>query len=238
MLQDLSPRQRQLVASTWNFRASAERSALRRFRRLLSEFRQTSAPTVVLDGVIQAIEDESRHIGLCDALALEFGWVAEPSGPTPHGPIGPKSASLSDRLLYEMVAFCCVTETINASMLLAVQRRVQAPVVKDVVHDILKDELNHSRIGWAYLQWARNEGRGDWLSDWLRTMFEGAGVEEIYAPDSGEREGELMAAYGELSLDDRATIFQAANRDVVLPGLERHGLRTKPCRDWLQTFRA
>jgi hypothetical protein len=237
-LPQLSPRQRHLVASTWNFRASAERSALLRFQRLLIELRQTGAPAVVVEGVEQAIDDESRHIGLCDQLARLFGRVDAPSGPTPHGPIGPPSASIRERLLYEMVAFCCVTETINAAMLVAVQRRVQAPNVKEVVQAILKDEVNHSRIGWAYLQWARNEGRADWLADWLQPMFEGAGVEEIYAPDSGERDGPLMAAYGELSLRDRTSIFRAANRDVVLPGMERVGFRTDECERWLATFEA
>lgn len=236
MHQALSSHQRRLIASTWNFRASAERSALLRFTRLLGELKQTGAPQVVVQGVEEAIDDETRHIGLCDAVATEFGWVGEPSPPTPYGPIGPKEAPLVERLLYEMVAFCCITETINASMLLGIQRRVKAPPVKETIHAILKDELNHSKVGWAYLQFVRNEGRGEWLNKWLKSMFQGAGVEEIYAPDSTDRAGDLMADYGELTLLDRTDIFRAANRDVIFPGLESFGLNPKACRDWLQTF--
>ena len=54
-------------------------------------------------------------------------------------------------------------------------------------------------------------------------MFQGAGVEEIYAPDSTDRAGDLMADYGELTLLDRTDIFRAANRDVIFPGLESFG---------------
>ena len=66
----------------------------------------------------------------------------------------------------------------------------------------------------------------------LIQMFYGAGVEEIYEPDTSGREAP-HAAYGELSFD-RTEIFQAANRDVVLPGLERFDLIPE-CRAWLRT---
>ena len=232
----LSKAERCLIAATWNFRASAERSALRRFTRLYTELKETGAPDIVLEGVRDAIDDEHRHIGLCDALAQEFGWKGPPSDPTPFGPIGPKAAPLEARLLYEMVAFCCVTETINASMMLEINRRAIAPEVKETIHAILKDELNHSKVGWAYLQWSRDKGRGDWLQEWLIQMFYGAGVEEIYEPDTSGREAPHVQAYGELSFADRTEIFQAANRDVVLPGLERFGFDTSECRAWLRTF--
>lgn len=232
----LSKTERYLVAATWNFRASAERSALRRFTRLYSELKETGAPDVVLDGVREAIDDEQRHIGLCDALALEFGWTGPPSDPTPFGPIGPKAAPLEARLLYEMVAFCCVTETINASMMLEINRRAIAPEVKETIHAILKDELNHSKVGWAYLQWSRSKGHGEWLQEWLIQMFHGAGVEEIYEPETSGRDAPHLQAYGELSFSDRTAIFQAANRDVVLPGFDTFGFDTTECRAWLQTF--
>ena len=111
--------EQRLVASTWAFRACAERSALGRFRRLSGELHETGAPEPILALIQTAIDDEERHIGLCDALAHRFGWTREPLPPTPNHPIGPKGSSLADRLLYEMVAFCCVTESINAAMLLA-----------------------------------------------------------------------------------------------------------------------
>ena len=235
---DITDAQRRLVAATWNFRASAERSALNRFTRLRDELQRTGAPAVIVDEVTRAIDDEQRHIGLCDTLAAEFGWHEAPSPPTPYGPIGPKDAPLAERLLYEMTAFCCVTETINASMMLAIQRRVTEPRIKETVHAILKDEVNHSKVGWGYLQWARANGRGDWLQGWLIQMFRGAGVEEIYEPDTSDRDSAIMAAHGELTLTDRTGIFTAANRDVVLPGFEKMGFDTRACADWLASFEA
>jgi hypothetical protein len=135
-----------------------------------------------------------------------------------------------------MVAFCCVTETINASMLLAVLNRAKSATVRDTVREILKDEINHSKVGWAYLQHVRNQGEGIFLAQWIPHMLNGAGVEEIYEPDSGEREGEILADYGELSFQNRADIFKAAMRDIVLPGFEKMGLDTTYGRQWLKQF--
>jgi hypothetical protein len=234
----LTTSQRRLVANTWDFRASAERSALIRFRRLQGELKSADAPAVVLDLIAEAIEDEARHIGLCDMLARRFGWEGAPSRPTPSEPLGPVDASADERLLYEMVAFCCITETINASMLLAIEKRVKAPEVREVVHAILKDEVKHSKVGWAYLQHVRNQGGGTQLGRWFAVMFKEAGVEEVYTPDCGGRDASVMRDYGELSFADRTEIFRCATRDVVLPGLDHFGYATTACRAWLDRFEA
>ena len=233
MLRRLSPKENQLIAETWDFRASAERSALRRFRRLHTELINDGAPEVILNLVEQACDDEDRHIGLCDELAANYGWDRAPSPPTAHHPIGPSHLSDRDRLAYEMVAFCCITETINASMLLEVYRRTKAPDIKSTVHAILKDEVNHSKIGWAFLQHIKQEGRTSGLNPLLPRMFKGAGVEEIYEPYTDERDNAYMADYGELGFKDRTGIFEAVIRDVIFPGLDTMGLDTGPCRDWL-----
>ena len=186
----------------------------------------------------RAIDDETRHIKLCDTLARAYGWSQPPSPPTPHHPIGPAGVSQGDRLLYEMVAFCCITETLNASMLLTIHRRVIATDIKDAIHTILKDEINHSKVGWAYLEYRRSQGDGDALSAWLPRMFKGAGVDEVHTPDSGGRDSDRMADYGELSFAMRVQIFAAAVRDVIFPGLERHGIDTARSRTWLEQFQA
>ena len=232
----LRPDERHLVASTWAFRACAERSAQRRFLRLAEELREHEAPAFIQQMAAEAVEEETRHIPLCDELAAHFGWNRAALPPTPHHPIGPADRAPRDRLLYEMVAFCCVTETVNVALLVAVRSFVQCPRVRGVVMTILKDEVRHSKLGWAYLQHAVHEGRADFLSAWIAKMLHGAGVEEIYQPDGGTREGPRLAAYGELSFGRRTAIFEASMRDVVLPGLEAMGLSTTHARQWLETY--
>ena len=123
-------------------------------------------------------------------------------------------------------------------MLLAIEKRVVAPEVREVVHEILKDEVQHSKAGWAYLQHARNQDRGAALSRWFLVMFKEAGVEEVYTPDCGGRDCTEMRDYGELSFADRTAIFRAATQDVVLPGFQHFGYDTKACSAWLASFEA
>ena len=232
----LSARQRALVADTWDFRASAERSAELRLTRLHRELVATEAPTPLCELAMSAREQERRHIGLCDALARRFGWSDEPSEPTAHGPIGPSERGLEDRLLFEMVAFGCVTETVNVAMLVTVSRQVADPGVRETVASILKDEVSHSQLGWGYLQYAFESRSIAWLSAWLPQMFAGAGVDEIYQPDADERNVPELAHFGELSFAQRVEIFRAVAADVILPGFERVQLDTGPCRRWLSRW--
>jgi len=131
-----------------------------------------------------------------------------------------------------MTAFCALTETLNAAMLTQILKQVEAPRIRDAVHAILRDEVNHSRAGWAHLHARRSQGSIDFLSALLPQMLEEAQVTAIFAPDPS-RTGPRMAAYGELDDACRTQIFQAVMRDVFFPGLEQLHIETRPAQAWL-----
>ncbi len=110
------------------------------------------------------------------------------------------------------------------------------PVIRDAVRAILKDEVSHSRMGWAHLEAERQHGRGDFLSHAFVSMFEQAGVDEIFDPEDRLRDSPALAAHGELSLDRRTGIFRGAVGELILPGWEAAGLDISAARTWLQRF--
>lgn len=228
----LDPAQRRFVASTWALRASGERAAALRFERLARTLAAADAPADMVALALRAGDDERRHVGLCDELAALFGWTRPPLPPGPHHPIGPTGRSPDDRLLYELVSACCLSETLNACMLRAILDRVRAPQVRDTVQTILSDEVHHARLGWRTLQHAREQGRGDFLGPMLPRMLRGAGVSLIDSPDAPGRDEAQLAAWGELDHDARLAVFHAAMRDVVWPGLESAGVHTDLARAW------
>ncbi|MFT5587526.1 MAG: hypothetical protein ACI9VR_005136, partial [Cognaticolwellia sp.] len=230
---ELDAIQSRFVASTWAFRASAERAAALRFERLACTLRAVQAPQTVVDLAQRAVVDERRHIGLCDGLATHFGWTGSPLPPGPHAPIGPSQASAGERLLYEMVSSCCLSETLNACMLRAILDRASSPMIRDTVRSILGDEVHHARLGWLYLEHARGGDVGEFLGPLLPRMLQGIGAEYIDAPDPPGRDAPRLAAWGELDQESRSAIFHAAMRDVVLPGLERVKVPTGAARAWL-----
>ena len=232
-LPQLTESERGVIARTWAFRAESERRAERRFARLTRELIHTGAAEPVIELTRSAVEQERRHTVICDRLATEFGWQGSPSEVVPEPEaLGPTELCQKDRLLFEMMAFCCFTETLNSALLVHVLRRVQAPQIRAAVHEIVQDEVSHSRAGWAHLHACCGQGQGAFLSDLLPLMMELSQVQAIFGRDPS-RDGPRMAAYGELDDASRIQIFRGVMRDVFYPGLEGLGIQTHSARTWL-----
>ncbi|MGB0592208.1 MAG: hypothetical protein ACPGU1_21195 [Myxococcota bacterium] len=216
------------------FRAHAERLATMRFRRLASELKETGASSVVIALAESAVEDEVRHAALCDALAELYGGegAAHACDLKPPPPLGPEGLSKEDRVLFEVMAFCCFTETVNTAMLVETVKQTEATEIRSVAQEILKDEVSHSRLGWAHLHAMRERGKGGFLSETLPYMLRTGEVEAIFREDL-RREDEQLVAYGELNYARRTGIFRAVTRDVVWPGLASLGISPEPGQAWL-----
>ena len=229
----LTAEERAIVARTWAYRAESERRAQRRFARLAMELVETDASAVVIDLTQAAVEDEARHTVLCDALALEYGWTEPlPSEVREPAPMGPPDLSLHDRVLFEMMAFCCFTETLNAAMLVQILKRIEIPNIHSAVHEILRDEVSHSRAGWAHLHDRCTDGQGAFLGELLPMMFELSEVRGIYGRDPS-RDEDRLAIYGEMHDSTRIDIFRSVLQDVFFPGLEGLAIPTQAGRAWL-----
>ena len=181
----LSEHQRGVLAGVWAFRARAERDAIARFRRLSSELARQGAERRVVELATAAVDDEERHARLCSDLARHYGSRDTPGiGSAPA--IGPRGAPPADQLLYEVVAFCCVTETLNTSLMHVAYTRARVPYVREAIREILRDEIWHSRLGWAHLHAARADGQGAFLSLALPRMLAGAVRMELFSDSTAK----------------------------------------------------
>jgi hypothetical protein len=230
----LSPEERMRIAETWNFRYDAERTATLRFERLARELRENDAAPQVIELAHQAIEDEKRHAILCKEIALEFGFPYRADDIEVEAlPLAPPSFEPRDAVLYEVVAFCCITETVNTTMLVDTLNFAKDERIREAVRTILRDEVNHSRLGWAHLTHETSLGRGTFFSGDLIGMFSQLGIDEILER-TGTRETNALAHYGEINDERRISLFSTALYDIVLPGLESVGLDTEALRAWLK----
>jgi hypothetical protein len=223
---------RRVLAGVWAYRAAAERQAARRFARLAAELREQGALDACIALAERAVEDERRHVEICRAMADAYGGAAEPEVEAAD-PIGPPALPPRDRLLYEIVAFCCITETLNASLMKVALDHARAGEVRDALRAILRDEVQHARLGWAHLAWARARGETRFVAAALPRMLAGAVQEELFSPSARAVDGAELEAHGELAEAQRLAIFSATAAHVLAPGFEQHGIDTGPMRAWI-----
>ena len=223
---------RQRAAGVWAYRARAEALASGRFVQLTRDLESQDAPLVVVEMARRAAEEEARHVSLCVELAHALGAsIKAPAIPeltTPKGPLSPKAA-----LLLQVVGTCCINETVSAAVLSEMLRRSSPGVVHDTIHEILTDEIDHGRIGWAYLAHVASSAAAKLVSAALPHLLEQAVTDELFNLPEDDDPDEACAPYGTVSRATRQAVFKSSLKELVFPGLERFSVDTAPGRAWL-----
>jgi hypothetical protein len=230
----LDERGRRAVAETWRYRARAEREAQARFERLSRQLAEVGAGEAVLGLARKAAQDERRHARLCAHVAARYGLPDRDRAPVPAPEVAPVRLSPRERVLYEIVAFCCVAESLNAALLTVIVERATVPLIREASRRILRDEVHHARLGWAHLSSEAGQGRAGFLPRWLPAMLDAAIEDSLLRPSPADPAEEALAAHGNLSRATRLELVQAALRDVLCPGLESMGVDAGPGRAWLE----
>lgn len=193
-------------------RARREREATLRFARLAVEFEAVGAGLHWAGLAREAAEDEARHAVLCDAFAQSHG-VAQSAGLEHHGSVAPPELSRADALLYDVIATCCVAETVNVALLTAEFAAAREPALRRLTTQLLRDEVKHSRLGWAYLAEVAAHRDVTGLRPHLSAML-------CHANDEADAAGEAGPA-----VRRALWVLSETMNGVVLPGLALHGLR-------------
>jgi hypothetical protein len=227
-----------VAAHVWRARAVAELEAAARFDRLATELREVGAVTPVVDMARAAAEDERRHATLCRRLARHFGGPALVEiAPPPPRPVGPRGLGQRERVLFEVVAMGCVTETLSAAILGGLVERASDPEARAVMLEILRDEVRHARLGWAHLAAERARGVGDVISSHLPAMLEATVNDALLAApatkDATDPDAAALAGLGSLPIGVRRHLFEETLCHVIFPGLEHVGIDTRGARGWL-----
>lgn len=222
----------QRAGALWAFRARAELEAAARFRRLAHGLATIGSARLLVDMAQAAADDEIRHHERCVALARSFDAEAVIGTEPAARPLQAGSNDLRARILHELVTMSCITETLSTALLIEMRAQATDRAVISVVHEVLQDEVQHARLGWAHLAASASSSALDRLSERLPRMLSDTVHEEIFTtPDTTDA---ALASLGGLSRTDRCTIFVTTLREVVLPGLRHHGVDTRPALRWLE----
>lgn len=225
---------RVIACRSWKYRLASELEASERFRALAPQLRSLGVSGPIADMADESADDELRHAERCRELIEHLGGqpAAEPA--FSMKPLAPPGVSGRERVLYEVVALSCVTETLSTALLAELVARAQDPVCRRAMHEILRDEVKHSRLGWALLAEEHARGVrdcvGQHLPDLLRDTV-GSGFFEAATPL--EPWASELAGLGFLELPERQRIVRETLEQVIFPGLERFGIATALGRSWV-----
>lgn len=221
------------AGALWAQRAAAELDAAARFDRLATLLRETSAKRVVVDMAREAVDDEHRHHTRCVALARRFGATVSDAtrGRAPALAAGPRTAV--EQAIYETVAMSCVTESLSTALLMEIRAAAVDDEVAATVDEILRDEVDHARLGWAHLAAESPQRDLAFLGPRLPAVLAHTVHDEIFATDDGGPLALEVAGYGGLPRPQRRNVLLRTMRDVVFPGLRTHGIDTSAAEAWL-----
>ncbi|MEZ4398541.1 MAG: hypothetical protein R3B06_00875 [Kofleriaceae bacterium] len=218
---------RAALAERWAYRATLEVAAGIRFQRLAERLEVHRAAPALVELAVAATTQERHHVMLCAEAAARFGHVGAVVTTTTVEEIAPATLAPRDRLVYEVVASCCITETANAAVVLAGAADVADGAIRRTVRTILADEVQHSQLGWRFLAThPLDDAQRAWLGGYLPHMLRGTVRDELFAPAPIIGDELTMQAFGTLPLAGRRQAFLDTMRAVVFPGLAAVGVDT------------
>jgi hypothetical protein len=225
---------RAAAARVWRYRHRMELEAAERFRGLAERLSTAGASQAIVEMARRASSDELRHAERCLALISHFGETAEARPLVEARPVAPRELGERERLLYEVVALSCVTETLSTALLGTLVARARDSVAKDTLHSILRDEVDHSRLGWAFLAEEHARGARDCVSERLGAMLNATLSDELFdATRESSAMERALAGLGALERAEREHVVRETLNAVVFPGLERFGIDTSRGKRWL-----
>jgi hypothetical protein len=224
---------RKRAARTWTFRAGAEAWASARFVQLARDLEAHQAPDVVVQMAHKAAVEEAEHIQLCLTLARAFGATPDELA-MPHIASPPVSDTSHITLLMQVVGACCINETISAAVLNHMLRASEPGIVHDTIQQILRDEIGHSRIGWAYLAHMAEQFDVRPLGAMMPQLLAAAITDELFDMPEDADEDDPVTRLGVVPHAARTALFTASVNDLVLPGISTFQVDPEPAAQWLK----
>jgi hypothetical protein len=220
---DLDAQARSEIGLVLADRARAELSISGFFAHLTEELIWTGAERKVVELAANAVHQELGHAAIwCDLagryLAREVPWPDRPRRPIP------RHADANPALLpsLHVIGMCCINETLAIARLEAGIATCVGSAMRSALRTILKDEVDHARLGWAHLasRHVLPEQRSE-LSRWVPQLL----LTNLRA--MLHEDAPTLDAYPHHGFIPRAQLIKVmldATRQVVLPGFEHVGI--------------
>ncbi|MBK9258371.1 MAG: ferritin-like domain-containing protein [Polyangiaceae bacterium] len=218
--------ERAVALSHWRSRMASEYASARVFAGLVPQLMRAGLAHGHIARVSAMVGQELDHGLLCARVVAALGADPQEASPELVDIPAHEDASPVEAVLRNVISVGCCSETVAVALVSTERAQATAPALKEVLERILSDEAKHSRFGWrlvAELAPRLDAKMRERLTAYLVAAFEhqiafhGA---FLRWPAQTDRAVAIGAADGPLNW----SIFVDTMLEVVVPGLERHGL--------------
>jgi hypothetical protein len=217
------------LVAAWRALCEDERDSVIAATLVAGDLARLGAPAPILAAAAQVIEDEIRHVSVCETVLQRMG--AEPlalPAERRRQDIG-NDPSIERRTALALVAGFGVGETMSAACFAAARRPCREPLFRWALTEILRDEARHGAFGIDAGRWVtRNWSDADRGALWGGCVVEMEGFErriggpvshdEAWAPNLPE------LAVGIISPREGCAAALRAVERWVIPSLIRLGV--------------
>lgn len=167
-LSEIDPTLREHLARIWLSQAATEARVAKSFALVHESLIALGAADGLVTVSKRAIDDEHRHTALCREMARRY-FGAEVTT-TPQLPFAPPRHELAtsdeQRKALWVIGQCAFNETFASAYLSLCHERAESALPRAALRELLSDEIDHARIGWAYLATLPRHLRAS-IDDWL-----------------------------------------------------------------------
>ena len=203
-----------------------------RFASLSRRMWDAGAPAALVELAARASRDEERHASRCaDILRARQAPIPPPE--TRLLQYAPLELSPEQRLTYEVVAQSCVSETESMATLVTLLDAAHEEMLRNVLHELARDEVQHARIGWGYLTWARQRMDLSFLAPHLPVMVAGSAGPDLFRPAKPGTDDRALFHSGVVPHSERQRVYLETLESVVIPGMNEHGVDTTALQAWM-----
>jgi hypothetical protein len=224
---------RSAAINTWRGRMINEHGSARVFEVLADQLHAAGVHADEVDACRSFAAEERHHGVLCGAVVQALGGQAiatidEPLTIPLHEDVSPLEGAARN-----LLSICCLSETVAVSLVGAERLEMPEGSLHDLLTKIYADECGHANFGWRLLPelLRTDEQLGERLGAYLQVALNHLVEHELAHLPADARWPAEGVQYGLCSGSDARQLFFATVEQVIVPGLEAHGLPAK--RAWI-----
>ncbi len=228
----LSVDERTVLANVWLSQAATERRVAHSFEVIHEALVELRSDPGLVEASARAIDDEMRHAELCREMASRYaGRSLAPPAELPFvHPAHPEASSESVRRALFVIGQCAYNETFASAYLESAHASATVPLARAAIGELLSDEIDHARIGWAFLSTLTDARRAE-IESWLLPLAISNLREwrSLQLPDGPQT---VIGAHGVPERENIERALMDAIETLMIPGFKRFGFDTRALARW------